>query len=101
MDGSQRSAGWRHLEVYNAAEGTTVFVDGTQVYASSEPHGPADKVLLSAGLGVDAFAHAGLAESHAFWDEIIVTAYVPGVAAEVAAEVAVQSVSERGWEWGS
>ena len=103
--GDGRSAGWHQFVVTAAAGAVTVEVDGVvvkTVAASPSTGTPSiDQVLLSAGFGVDGTTRHGLADNHAFWDEIIVAAVEPSVtevtATAMDADEAVALAETRVW----
>jgi len=75
-----RSAGWHQLEVYATSQTVrgpgrlVISIDRQPVKNVSAIGGETslDKVLLSAGFGVDGILHPGLNLNHAFWDEVSV-----------------------------
>ena len=79
----ERNAQWHSFEVVGTAAATTVLIDGTVV--KSGPATTLDKVLISAGLGVDNTPHPKLSLAHAFWDEISVMAHDEGLTVTVGA----------------
>lgn len=77
----ERSAGWHLFEVMSVKGRTVVTIDNKVVkdVTSDVFQTTLDKVMISAGFGVDGVLHPGLNENHAFWDEISVAVVEPGV----------------------